>query len=120
VPSCEQGVVNPGYDFPHDLMVPRRETGGRKDRSDFGTGRAALTEVFTMGVKARIDPVDLWSAVRQAATGRARTFDRSSTFALRLLHKDVGLAVGLGREVGVTMRLANLVYEELTEALNRD
>jgi len=40
-------------------------------------------------------------------------------FALRLLHKDVGLAVGLGREVGVPMRLANLVYEELTEAMNR-
>jgi hypothetical protein len=35
------------------------------------------------------------------------------------LHKDVGLAVGLGREVGVPMRLANLVYEELTEAMNR-
>ena len=38
---------------------------------------------------------------------------------MRLLHKDVGLAVGLGREVGVPMRLANLVYEELTEAMNR-
>ena len=35
------------------------------------------------------------------------------------MQKDVGLAVGLGREVGVPMRLANLVYEELTEALNR-
>jgi 3-hydroxyisobutyrate dehydrogenase-like beta-hydroxyacid dehydrogenase len=40
-------------------------------------------------------------------------------FALRLLHKDVGLAVGLGREVGVPMRLANMAYEELTEAMNR-
>ncbi len=40
-------------------------------------------------------------------------------FALRLLHKDVGLAVGLRREVGVPMRLANLVCEELSEALNR-
>jgi 3-hydroxyisobutyrate dehydrogenase len=36
-----------------------------------------------------------------------------------LLHKDVGLAVGLGREVGVPMRLANMAYEELTEAMNR-
>jgi hypothetical protein len=35
------------------------------------------------------------------------------------LHKDVGLAVGLGREVGVPMRLANMAYEELTEAMNR-
>jgi 3-hydroxyisobutyrate dehydrogenase-like beta-hydroxyacid dehydrogenase len=91
---------------------------------------AALAEVFTMGVKAGVDPVDLWAAVRQGATGRARTFDRlgdrflqgkhdPADFALRLLHKDVGLAVGLGREVGVPMRLANLVYEELTEAMNR-
>ena len=90
----------------------------------------ALAEVFTMGVKAGVDPVDLWAAVRQGATGRVRTFDRlgdkflpgkhdPADFALRLLHKDVGLAVGLGREVGVPMRLANLVYEELTEALNR-
>jgi 3-hydroxyisobutyrate dehydrogenase len=34
-------------------------------------------------------------------------------FALRLLHKDVGLAVGLDREVGVPMRLANTAFEEL-------
>jgi 3-hydroxyisobutyrate dehydrogenase len=26
---------------------------------------------------------------------------------------------GLGREVGVPMRLANMAYEELTEAMNR-
>src|ERR1700716_2820940 len=89
----------------------------------------ALAEVFTMGIKAGIDPLELWQAVRQGATGRQRTFDRlgkflSSTydpadFALRLLHKDVSLAVGLGREIGVPMRLANLALEELTEALNR-
>jgi 3-hydroxyisobutyrate dehydrogenase-like beta-hydroxyacid dehydrogenase len=63
------------------------------------------------------------------ATGRERTFDRlgrflsakhdRADFALRLLHKDVGLAVGLGREVGVPMRLANMAFEELTEAMNR-
>src|SRR5438552_3433495 len=92
--------------------------------------QVALAEVFTMGVKAGVDPVDLWSAVRQGATGRVRTFDRlgerflqgkhdPADFALRLLHKDVGLAVGLGREVGVPMRLANMAYEELTEAMNR-
>jgi 3-hydroxyisobutyrate dehydrogenase-like beta-hydroxyacid dehydrogenase len=69
------------------------------------------------------------AAVRQGATGRARTFYRlgdefltghdPADFALRLLHKDVGLNFGLGREVGAPMRLANLVYEELTEATNR-
>jgi 3-hydroxyisobutyrate dehydrogenase-like beta-hydroxyacid dehydrogenase len=61
----------------------------------------ALAEVFTMGIKAGVDPVDLWEAVRQGATGRVRTFDRlgqrfptgqhdPADFALRLLHKDVG------------------------------
>jgi 3-hydroxyisobutyrate dehydrogenase len=89
----------------------------------------ALAEVFTMGIKAGVDPLDLWQAVRQGATGRSRTFDRlgkflsgtydPADFALRLLHKDVSLAVGLGKEVGVPMRLANLALEELTEALNR-
>jgi 3-hydroxyisobutyrate dehydrogenase len=89
----------------------------------------ALAEVFTMGIKAGVEPLELWEAVRQGATGRQRTFDRlgrflssqhdSADFALRLLHKDVGLAVGLGREVGVPMRLANMAYKELTEAMNR-
>ena len=89
----------------------------------------ALAEVFTMGIKAGVEPLDLWEAVRQGATGRTRTFDRlgkflsgtydPADFALRLLHKDVSLAVGLGKEVGVPMRLANLALEELTEAVNR-
>src|SRR6202521_1800465 len=89
----------------------------------------ALAEVMTMGIKAGVDPLELWEAVRQGATGRQRPFDRlgkflssaydPADFALRLLHKDVSLAVGLGREVGVPMRLANMALEELTEGLNR-
>ncbi len=35
----------------------------------------ALSEVFTMGVKAGVEPLALWEAVRQGALGRARTFD---------------------------------------------
>jgi len=89
----------------------------------------ALAEVMTMGIKAGVEPLDLWEAVRQGATGRRRTFDRlekflsgtydPADFALALLHKDVSLAVGLGKDVGVPMRLANLTLEELTEAVNR-
>src|SRR6202162_180391 len=89
----------------------------------------ALAEVFTMGIKAGVEPLDLWEAVRQGATGRVSTFDRMgkflagqydpADFALRLLHKDVSLAVGLGKEVGVPMRLANMGLEELTEAMGR-
>lgn len=92
--------------------------------------QTALAEVFTMGVKAGVPPLALWEAVRQGAQGRRRTFDGlidqflpgkydPPAFALRLAHKDVALATSLGREVGVPMRLANLVLEEMTEARNR-
>jgi 3-hydroxyisobutyrate dehydrogenase len=89
-----------------------------------------LSEVFTMGVKAGVEPLQLFQAIRQGAAGRSRLFDRMQKqfltgvyeppdFALRLLHKDVSLACQLAREVGVPMRLTNLAHQELTEALNR-
>ncbi|MBV8456334.1 MAG: NAD(P)-dependent oxidoreductase, partial [Acetobacteraceae bacterium] len=89
-----------------------------------------LAEVFTMGVKAGIDPLAIWQAVRQGAIGRRGAFDGlpdqflankydPPAFTLRLAHKDVSLACALGRELGVPMRLANLVLAEMTEALNR-
>ena len=92
--------------------------------------RMAIAEVFTLGVKAGVEPLELWDAIRAGANGRARTFDRlageflqnkyePASFALRLAHKDVTLAAQLGREVGVPMRLTNLALEELTEAMNR-
>jgi 3-hydroxyisobutyrate dehydrogenase len=90
----------------------------------------ALAETFTMGVKAGVDPLLLWKAVRHGANGRRRTFDPlaehflpnhydPARFALKLAHKDVSLATQLGREVGVPMRLSNLTLEEMTEALGR-
>ncbi len=92
--------------------------------------QTALAEVFTMGVRAGVDPLALWKAVRQGAVGRQRTFDRLAdhflpgkfdppAFSLRLAHKDVTLATALGREHQVPMRLATLTLEEMTEALNR-
>jgi 3-hydroxyisobutyrate dehydrogenase len=93
--------------------------------------QTVMAEVFSMGVKAGADPLELWKTVRQGALGRRRTFDRIAdqflvdrydppSFALKLAHKDVTLAVGLGREVGVPMRLCNLVMEEMNEAMGRD
>ena len=38
---------------------------------------------------------------------------------LKLAHKAVTLATDLGREIGVPMRIANLTYADMTEALNR-
>ena len=40
-------------------------------------------------------------------------------FALKLAHKDVTLATALGRELGLPMRMCELAYAEMTEALNR-
>jgi len=40
-------------------------------------------------------------------------------FQLRLMHKDVLLALQLGREVSVPMRMCNLAAQEMTEAMNR-
>lgn len=92
--------------------------------------QTVMAEVFSMGVKAGMDPLELWSAVRQGALGRKRTFDRLGdqflvdrydppSFTLKLAQKDVSLAVNMGRELNVPMRLCNLVLEEVTEALNR-
>ena len=89
-----------------------------------------LAEVFSMGIKAGVEPLALWEAVRTGASGRQRTFDRlhdrflqnkfdPPSFALKLGHKDMRLATELGRELGVPMRLANMPFAEMTEALNR-
>ena len=92
--------------------------------------QTALAEMFTVGVKAGVEPLALWEAVRDGATGRRRTFDglidqflpgkyEPAAFALRLAHKDVTLATQLGRDFSVPMRVANLALAELSEALNR-
>ena len=36
----------------------------------------ALAEVFSLGIKAGVEPLALWEAVRTGASGRQRTFDR--------------------------------------------
>ena len=93
--------------------------------------QTALAEVFTMGVKAGVEPLELWAAVRQGSLGRIRTFDRLAKqflqgsfdppeFALKLAHKDVALACELAREISVPMRLSNIAFAEMTEAMNRD
>ena len=92
--------------------------------------QTALAEVFTMGVKAGVEPLALWTAIRQGSLGRQRTFDRLGKqflrgefdppdFALKLAHKDITLATELAREIGVPMRIAGLTHAEMTEGLNR-
>lgn len=92
--------------------------------------QTVMAEVFSMGVKAGMDPLELWRVVRQGALGRRRTFDRLGeqflinhydppSFTLKLAQKDISLAVNMGRELGVPMRLCNLTLEDVNEALNR-
>ena len=89
-----------------------------------------LAEVASLGVKAGLDPLALWEAIRGGAMGRQRSFEKlgerflhgqfePASFQLQLLHKDVSLALQLGREVGVPMRLCNLVASDIVEAMNR-
>lgn len=92
--------------------------------------QCALAEVFTVGVKAGVEPLALFDAIRQGARGRSRTFDSLAQhflinhydppdFALRLAHKDMSLAAELGRDEGVPMRMVHMALQEMTEALNR-
>lgn len=92
--------------------------------------QAAIAELMTMGVKAGVDPLQLWTAIRQCSLGRQRTFDRMGNqfmqhkfeppdFALKLAHKDLTLATELARDIGVPMKIAGITHAEMTEAINR-
>jgi 3-hydroxyisobutyrate dehydrogenase len=94
------------------------------------TVQASLAEIFTLGVKGGVEPLALFQALRQGATGRKRTFDRlpehflngkydPADFTVRLAHKDVTLAMELAAEVGVPMRVGKIALEELSEAMRR-
>ena len=94
------------------------------------TVQAALAEIFTLGVKAGVEPLALFKALRQGATGRKRTFDRlpehflSGTydppaFTVRLAHKDMALAMELAAEQGVPMKIGQVALDELAAALQR-
>jgi 3-hydroxyisobutyrate dehydrogenase len=94
------------------------------------TVQAALAEIFTLGVKAGVEPLALFKALRQGATGRKRTFDRlpehflagvydPPAFTVRLAHKDMALAMELAAEQGVPMKIGQVALDELAAALQR-
>ena len=91
---------------------------------------AALAEIFTLGVKAGVEPLALFRALRQGATGRKRTFDRlaehflvgkydPASFSLRLAHKDATLALALAKEAGVPLQIGKIALDELERAIGR-
>ena len=91
--------------------------------------KACIAEVLTMGVKAGMDPLELWRAMRSGAAGRMRGFDNvqrflsgnveDPSFALRLMQKDINLALQLGRELDVPMRVCAAVGQDVHEAMAR-
>ena len=94
------------------------------------TIHAVMAEIFSLGVKAGVSPLDLFRAIRQGSSGRKRTFDRlaeyylpgnfdPASFALRLAHKDAKLALELAKEVGVPMQFSELALEEFEQAIER-
>jgi 3-hydroxyisobutyrate dehydrogenase len=92
--------------------------------------QAAIAEVFVLGVKAGVDPIPLWEALRQGAAGRRRTFDgmideflpgkfdppRST---LRIVHKDLISATNLARQLDVPTRIVSLTLADVQEAMLR-
>jgi len=92
--------------------------------------QTVLAEVFTLGVKAGVEPLQLFRAMRHGAIGRKRVFDRMPdqylpgtydppAFALRLAHKDLGLALALAREVDVPMQMGERAMADFEEAMKR-
>ena len=90
----------------------------------------SLAEVFSMAVKAGVDPLDLWESIRMGVVGKQSPLDmltkqflpglyETPAMALRLGHKDMTLGTMLGHELGVAMRMADLTHAEMTEALAR-
>lgn len=90
-----------------------------------------VAECLTLGVKAGVDAKPLFEAICDGSVGRGSTFHNTypstylagrfepPNFALRLAHKDVGLAMDLAREYGVPMSVGSIAYQEMTAALNR-
>ena len=87
-----------------------------------------LSEAFSLGVKAGVDPMTLYNAVsmssgetRQMHTIPTGLFEGefSPGFKLDLGSKDVGLATNLGRSLRVPMDVSNLIHQKYVEAQNR-
>jgi len=92
--------------------------------------QTALAEAFTLGVKAGVEPLALFGALRQGALGRKRAFDRlpehflsgdydPPAHSLRLAHKDMLLVAALAEENAMALPTAAHALGELDAALAR-
>ena len=83
----------------------------------------AIAEGLTLGVKAGVDTVALWECVRRGMVGRMHVLHSqvpqnvfrndyaTDTFPLKLLRKDIALATALGRDLNVSLPLANIAEQ---------
>ena len=90
-----------------------------------------ISECLTLGVKAGVDPENLFECIKNGSVGRGNLLNVTlpdtylqgkfdpPNFALKLARKDVSLALELGREYDVPMEAASHAYNELTAAMNR-
>lgn len=91
--------------------------------------KAVVAEVLTMGIRAGMEPLKLWQAMRSGVAGRSRSFDNITrflegqidppSFALKLLEKDIGLALDMGRENGVEMPMCSHIETDISTAIAR-
>ena len=89
-----------------------------------------LAETFSTAVKAGVDPLNLWEALRLGVVGKSSPLDllraqflpgdyETPAFALELAYKDVALANELARELGVPTRMCRITMAEMLEALSK-
>ena len=88
----------------------------------------SLAEGFSVAVRAGLDPLELWEALRLGMACKGSPLDllvkqflpskyEPPAFALKLAHKDVTLATAMSREYGIATRLADATLAEMTEAI---
>lgn len=91
-----------------------------------GIHTAAMAEAFVLGVRAGVDPKALYEII-SSATGGSKQIERNipkfvfpgnfaAAFSIEHLHKDIALAVQLGREHQVRMLLGAMTQQVLEEA----
>ncbi|OTA41217.1 MAG: hypothetical protein A6D92_08780 [Symbiobacterium thermophilum] len=91
-----------------------------------GIHTAAMAEAFVLGTKAGVDPKALYEIISNA-TGHSAQIARNipqfvfpgkfdAAFSIDHLHKDVALAVELGKDVNVRMVLGAVTQQLLEEA----
>lgn len=89
-----------------------------------------LAEMMNLGVKAGIEPLALFKAVREGSNGLQRTFDGIAmkyldrtydepAFRLRHAQKDLRLALELADDMGLKMDLSKAVMSQLNEAMDK-